>query len=381
MYNLAILALTDFENWNNQNSVSIGGATGVIKNILPYLDADRIFLMGITSNKKNLYNPINLTDKITIIPIVYITANAKIPIRITAFFYSVLINRILRKHNIHSIYAHAEEISYWIKIKPERKILYHMHGASNAMTIAKNKCHRNVFFIKIWEYIRTRNIQKATKIIAIDRDCYNLTKKQNREEDTILLTNFVDTQIFFKDKANSELLSHIKEKILIFVGRLEEVKGLELFVDTLIELNTKGLERWKGVFVGYGTYKSTIENYIREKSAKDLFYFTGPVYEQTELRNIYNHASVLMVSSHTEGIPMVILESLACGTPVVSTNVGGIKEFIADDKMCFVNDQRDSYEFSKLIWSISDSKNRFDVDEFMFSVKRASKIINKFLGA
>jgi hypothetical protein len=58
MLNIAILALSDFENWNNQESLSMGGASGVIKSILPYIKADNIYLMGITSDKKNLYKEI-----------------------------------------------------------------------------------------------------------------------------------------------------------------------------------------------------------------------------------------------------------------------------------------------------------------------------------
>jgi glycosyltransferase involved in cell wall biosynthesis len=85
-----------------------------------------------------------------------------------------------------------------------------------------------------------------------------------------------------------------------------------------------------------------------------------------------------MISSHFEGIPMVILESLACGTPVISTNVGGVKDIIADNKMCFVNDQRDPTEFVDIIQSIIIKKSA-PIEEFKYSSSKAAVIINKIL--
>jgi glycosyltransferase involved in cell wall biosynthesis len=376
MNNLAILALDDFEHWNSQKSMSMGGATGVIKSILPYLKADNIYLMGITSEKNNLYKEIPFDTNIIIVPIAFVPKGSKIPVRIHSFFYSRKINLILEKYNIRSIYSHAEEMGFWIK--RNKIVLYHMHGSANALVKAKNKLFRFKLLQYLWEYIRNKNMQKATKIIAIDSLCYDLAKKHKQEEKTILLPNFVDTKIFYKDDTPSQLLEHINEKILLFVGRIEEVKGLELFVDTLIEINKREPGKWKGVFVGRGTYEPIVIKYIAMKSANDSFYFAGPVFEQNELRKIYNRASILMISSHYEGIPMAILESLACGTSVISTNVGGIKALIADNKMCFVNDRRDPSEFADLALTVLNG-NRPTGEDIKFSSFKASSVINEIL--
>ena len=72
MHNLAILALDDFENWSSKESLSMGGATGVIKSILPYLKADAIYLLGITSVRSHLYREIPYHDNIIIIPVIYV---------------------------------------------------------------------------------------------------------------------------------------------------------------------------------------------------------------------------------------------------------------------------------------------------------------------
>ena len=377
MKNLAILALIDFENWNNQQSLSMGGTSGVIKSILPYLKNDNIYLIGISSDKKNIYQETHYKDNITILPIVYVPKGTKIPFRIHGFYQSRNINSVINKYNIVSIYSHSVEMLFWIK--PGPLILMHMHGATNALENAKNKLFRNRLFKYLWEQVRKENIKKATKIITIDTLCFKLIKKLNYHNKAIQLPNFVDTNVFYKDKSPCQLLGNIDGNILLFVGRIEEVKGLELFVDTLIALNKKADAEWRGVFVGRGGYESVIKNYISNKSANDFFYFTGPVYKQDIMRGIYNRASSLMISSHFEGIPMVILESLACGTPVVSTDVGGVKELIADNIRCFVIDQRDPSEFADLIINIISNQTSLNEYEFPFSAQKASEVINEIL--
>lgn len=374
--NLAVIAICNFEEWNSSASLTIGGAAGVIKSILPYLEADKIYLIGTTSKKKNLKKEIKLNEKTIIYPLVYLPDKSKIPERLQTFWCSRKINKVFKMFNIDSIYSHSEEMLYWAD--STYTILYHMHGSTNALAKAKNNLFRNKIFQALWSNIRKRNIEMANKIIAIDRLCLEIVKKYHKEDHAILIPNFVDTSTFYFDNIQSELLKEINETIVLFVGRIEEAKGLELFVDIVSNLNKKEKGRWKGVLVGRGSYKKNIEDYIKDRSRADLFFFPGAVFDQQELRKIYSQSSVLIISSFFEGIPMVILEALACGTPVVSTDVGGIKQLIADEKQCFVIDKRDPDLFAEKILQIKD-KGKILKDEFKFSVKEASVTINELL--
>ena len=374
--NLAILGIIDFEDWNNQDSLSMGGASGVIKSILPYLDAENIYLLGITSHKENLKKEIIFNKNIIIYPIVYVAKKSRIPERILTIWYSRKINQVLKKYAIDSIYSHSEEMLYWVK--PYYKILYHMHGATNALVKAKTRIFRNKWFLYLWSHIRKKNIKKANAIIAIDYLCLEVIKKYDKQKKTILIPNFVDTSIFYLDNVKSALVKNIDQKIVLFVGRIEEVKGLELFVDVLNMLDEKEKNVWKGVVVGRGTHQKNIESYIKKNSSESLFFFAGPVFDQQELRKIYSAASTLIISSFFEGIPMVVLEALACSTPVVSTNVGGIKKLIADGENCFVVDERLPSLFVAKILQLQ-TKEKQPVSGFKFSVKESSAIINEVL--
>lgn len=374
---IAILCISDFENWNSNEFRCMGGASGVIKSILPYLNGDKIYLMGVTYNKSELYKEKKLSEKVSSYSIVHIPKGSRIPDRFWAFWYSRNINSIFLRLGVTSVYVHSEEMGY--SIKPGYTVLYHMHGAVNALSKAKNKYLRNTLFQKLWERVQRKNLQTADKIIAIDLACFDIAKRVHKEKQTVLLPNYVDEDIFFNDGSFSELLRTVQDNILLFVGRFEEVKGLELFVETVRELNLPGRTKWTGVLVGHGTYKKNIDAYIEKISDVNFFHFTGPVFDQQDLRKIYSRANVLMVSSHHEGIPMVILESLACGTPVVSTNVGGVKSLIADAKMCFVLDERNPVLFAKKIVEVTSRSTFPEKEEFKFSARGASLTINRVL--
>lgn len=375
--NIAVLGICDFEEWNNPNSSTIGGIAGVIKSILPHLNADKIYLFGITSNKSKLKREFTISENIISFPIIYIPKNSKIPDRVKTFWQSRNINIFLNKFYIKSIYSHAEEMLCWVD--PNINSIYHMHGSSNAISKAKQKYFRNAFFQYLWGRIRKKNFQKAHHIIAIDNLCLDIVKKFKYNHKAFLLPNFVDTSIFYYDIQKSAIINSINEKIVLFVGRLEEVKGLELFIDIVSHLDRKESGAWKGVLVGDGSYKPKIEKYINNNSKNELFIFTGAIFDQIELRKIYSQSNVLIISSFHEGIPMVILEALACNTPVISTNVGGIKELISDGKNCFVYEKRDPLNFVEKILNLSKTKNKNLPDNFRFSVKNASIKINKLL--
>ena len=68
---------------------------------------------------------------------------------------------------------------------------------------------------------------------------------------------------------------------------------------------------------------------LLKNNFSDNITFLGHVSHE-DLPSYYNMADILTLPSDMEGIPMVILESLACGTPVVSSNVGGIPDIIAN---------------------------------------------------
>lgn len=114
------------------------------------------------------------------------------------------------------------------------------------------------------------------------------------------------------------------------VGRLVPVKRADLFIDTIQLLSTQLPKPVKGVIIGDGPLIESLKQYTQQKGLSDLIEFKGFVtHPAQELEQL----DLLIMPSNHEGIPMVLLESLLAGLPIVAHNVGGIPE-ILDDGRC-----------------------------------------------
>jgi D-inositol-3-phosphate glycosyltransferase len=143
------------------------------------------------------------------------------------------------------------------------------------------------------------------------------------------------------DKANArQKLGLTDEKILLFVGRIDPLKGIDKLIRTIPMLKNQG--SIKLVVVG-GDENSRAELEGLKKLATDLNImdsvdFRGLI-KQEQLPYFYSAADVCVVPSYYESFGLVPLESMACGTPVIATDVGDLKHIIKPGETgCIVAD-------------------------------------------
>ena len=138
------------------------------------------------------------------------------------------------------------------------------------------------------------------------------------------LRNGVDLQRFAPlDREAARAKLGLDGYTLLSVGRLSEVKGHDITI--------KALTRLPGVtlmLAGDGPDRPKLQALARELGVQDRVRFLGPV-PQTELRTYYNAADLSVLASSREGWANVLLESMACGTPVVATSICGTPEVVA----------------------------------------------------
>ncbi len=119
------------------------------------------------------------------------------------------------------------------------------------------------------------------------------------------------------------------EKILLYVGRIEPLKGLDLLIETAAQMDSG--ERVRMMVVGADANgdreMDRVKQLAKERDLEDQIDFVGQV-DHTELPLYYNAADVCVVPSYYESFGLVALESMACGTPVVATRVGGLPTII-----------------------------------------------------
>ena len=138
------------------------------------------------------------------------------------------------------------------------------------------------------------------------------------------LRNGVDLQRFQPgDRATLRAELGIDGFTLLSVGHLVELKGYDLVIGALPLLPGVSL-----LIAGSGVERQRLESLAGELGVQERVRFLGAV-PQTELPRYYNAADALVLASSREGWANVLLESMACGTPVVASRVWGTPEVVA----------------------------------------------------
>ncbi|GMW02437.1 MAG: colanic acid biosynthesis glycosyltransferase WcaL [Candidatus Hydrogenedentota bacterium] len=117
---------------------------------------------------------------------------------------------------------------------------------------------------------------------------------------------------------------------IVFVGRLNEQKGPLFLVDAFGLAVERGL---KGslIIVGDGELRDEVEARIDARGLRDRIYVTG-WQSESEVREHLLRSRALILPSFAEGLPVVIMEALALGRPVISTYIAGIPELVRPGK-------------------------------------------------
>jgi glycosyltransferase involved in cell wall biosynthesis len=212
-------------------------------------------------------------------------------------------------------------------------VIYQKHGSANPVAKSKFTYGRIILFRKFFEYVLQLIYKKAQWIIAIDRSTHKEIIKRRGKKRSSLLMNAVDMNKFFPDRVQrNDARKHYALKkydnAILFVGRIEITKGPKLLLDCIPWFKERECP-FHIFFAGEGTYKTYLENYVMRMKYNASVTFLGHL-PHDYLPKIYNMSDVLILPSETEGAPMVVLESLACGTPVVASNVGGIPDIVSD---------------------------------------------------
>lgn len=115
-----------------------------------------------------------------------------------------------------------------------------------------------------------------------------------------------------------------KEFDLIFVGRLTKAKGVDILLKALAQLKDEGIFVVTAV-VGDGPLMDCLKGMAKNMGIENLVHFLGT---QKFIFDFYQRSKILVLPSRWEGLPLVILEAMGSGIPVIATSVGGIVDVI-----------------------------------------------------
>ena len=133
------------------------------------------------------------------------------------------------------------------------------------------------------------------------------------------------------------------ERVILFVGRIDPLKGLERLLTAMSYLSDQGIKLL--VVGGDDSCERELQglrNLCQSMNVQESVTFVGRM-EQKELPFFYAAADVCVMPSYYESFGLVPLESLACGTPVVATRVGAVEDIVRDGETGYIvaNNQPD----------------------------------------
>jgi glycosyltransferase involved in cell wall biosynthesis len=367
-----------------------GGATGFIAGIIHHFQAEKVIIFGIGKNKSIpwQYTPIN--EKVKFVPICKLKYPSKIPMRLKTMFYYFRFRRKILNSGVDLLYIHMPECCLPFLFYKNIPVIYHQHGSGNPVALSKFLYARGYFFRSVYELILKLIYRKADWIIAIDQLCNKKAIKNGAEKKTTLLMNAIDIKKYKPDEISRQLTRQkygIKPEqyVILFVGRIEKTKGVFRLLNCITHLNSKKVH-YHIFLAGDGSYLQNAKNYVEEKKIKDVVTLLGRV-DHEKLPSYYNMADVLVLPSDMEGVPMVILESLSCGTPVVASRVGGIPDIVKDGRNGFLVDDLSPQNLTSILVKtlqmktdrkiISSTVHQFSVDEFIVQFNNIIKKLQK----
>ena len=208
--------------------------------------------------------------------------------------------------------------------------------------------------------IETKVIATADRIIAFsphERDAMARLYAADANKITLVPCG-VDLEVFrpLNQKDVRSSLGLNGEKILLYVGRVEPIKGLDLLVETAAQMDSEDGVRMivVGADVNGDREMDRVRQLAREKDLEDKIDFVGQV-DHDDLPLYYNAADVCVVPSYYESFGLVALESMACGTPVVATRVGGLSTIIHHGRTGYLKSWRCPEAFANSVEMIISS--------------------------
>ena len=292
--------------------------------------------------------------------------------------------RICRKYEVDVVNAHwalpSGLVSALLKTLTEVPFLVTLYGAELWPII-----DRRNFAWKATRYVLTG----ADDVVAISDATAEAGKTISGREDIGIVPDGIDTQYFNDaiDREKARMKFGISDCFVVSSsGRMVERKGFKYLVEAMPEV-IRVFPNTKLIIGGEGPEKDKIVRAADELGVTDNICLPGFISEEDfadylRASDVFVLPSIVDSSGDTEGSATILLEAMACGTPVVGTRVGGVPYAIKEGKGGFLVDQRNPCQLSAAIISLlTDKKKRFETGaagrEYVaknFSLRRTAKL-------
>ncbi len=232
------------------------------------------------------------------------------------------VRKILRKEKISVLLCHGYKaglIGWWAARNAGIPVV----AVSRGWTGENRK-------VRFYEWLDRKVLKRMDRVVCVSQAQADKVRICGvKSHKIIVIPNSIDTSRFEKvDPAGRPALEKLfdwRPRLIIgAAGRLSPEKGFDLLVTaarTVVDQN----QEIGFVLFGEGNLRQSLSDQIHKAQLKRHFVLAG---HRPDIDFLFPHLDLFVQSSHTEGMPNVILESLGAGVPVVATDVGGTREII-----------------------------------------------------
>lgn len=195
-------------------------------------------------------------------------------------------------------------------------------------------------------------IEYASKVICVSNALKVSLMSYGVDRNKIqVIINGVDPDVF-----NQEINTHPDEDgYFLSVGNLIPLKGHDITLKAFAKISEKRL-----IIVGDGDQYNNLRKLVENLDIQERVRFIKYV-DQEKLAQLYAGAKATILMSSMEGMPNVLLESLATGTPVIATNVGGISEILGAENGILLNSRNEECLISAIDEVATLNKSRLEI--------------------
>ena len=367
----------------NYEDYPIGGLLTFCKHLMLSF-GDDLALIGITTSKKD---PIGKWFKKEINGITYdffalhqydkSKTKHLLPDRLITFLLLKFYKKAILKIKIDNLFIQRQDILIAIKGFGFKNICFCFAGLENPLRYSKYWYAK--YFANYYETITFNSFKNVKQILAAGDDeaiakMVKESKGKITRKKVVKFPTRIDSNIFTpKDKAvtRRKLNLPVSCNVITTTGRLSWGKGWKFLIDSFIEFKKENLNSLF-YFIGEGEDYAKIQAYIKLKNEESSIRLLGTKSAQ-EIADFLNASDVYIMGSYKEGWSTTLVEALATGVPICTTNFSSAKDIVTEgvtgyvvethDIICFSKRMKDSLNLDTEALPLSKDVQRYSVSE------------------
>lgn len=239
-----------------------------------------------------------------------------VAVRALGHYASLLAGRkaaVLHIHVASDASFWRKSLFIWLASLTRRKIIFHLHSGAFSRFVENLSSWQRRYAIA--------TIRRSTQLLCLSTQAKTWLAEVAPDTPISLWPNPVPAALF-EHAANA----HVRKPELLYLGALVRTKGLTELLDAFAELVQMD-DSAMLILAGSGPAQAELEHQAGKLGISGKVHFPGWINTEEKIARLHQ-ARVLVLPSHSEGQPMVLLEAMTTRTAIVSTTVGGIPDLI-----------------------------------------------------